>query len=925
MSEVATLTTILVRLASLAQQELQLHETVRQDVARVTRELEQIRAFLRRESNNNAASENNPQHQVWVDQVRKAAFESEDILDEYTLNFTPHHQGCSCSCFNLKARHNIASKIRRIISLFEQVSQSNQRYRSFVPENVGQRPRPILEDAYFVDEADLVGMKKRKDESSQLILNGNSGLEVVSIVGMGGIGKTTLVKKLFDDAQVKKRFQCHAWIIVTQTYNLVDILIGLIYQLHRERLEPVEDDEGILNRYALKEEVYRSVQSMTPLELTEEIHRLLREKSYLIVVDDLWSMAAWDELKLAFPKTDGRQSRLVITTRNAEVALHASTSRHHIYNLERLSEADSRTLFCRKVFARDDCPQDSLAVSRSILKKCDGLPLAIAAISGLLKNKDISSEWEAIDNNIGRESTENILQLSYDDLPDHLRPCYLYLSIFPEYYQIQRKVLVRLWIAEGFIRPSGGGRTLEQVAESYLKELSNRSMIQVTLTTAEGRLKTCQIHGLFRAMIRKKSTDQNFTSVVMNSETGLENPRRISVQNSLPNIQQQQGFGRIRSLLLFGLEEPLTRATMPGLFNGDFKLLTVLDLQGAKLDSFPPKIANLFNLRYLSMRQTEVESIPGTIGRLRKLETLDLKHTRVSSLPTEIRTLERLRHLIVYNYYSGNGFKAPEGIGCLAYLQGICDVDAEQTDNRVLRGLGTLTQLLRLGVDGVNQDNQGVILGSIQKMTQLRTMMLKASEDKKMALGDWDIQRSLRRLYMVGRLESLPCGREQSPRNLVKIELINSQLENDPLVTLEQLPNLVHIEMDNAYQGTELRFKSDRFQKLKTLRLYRFDSLSSLWIEDAAMPDLDELLIRGCASLNTVPGGIERLHKLRKLCFYDMSQELRAAIEPPPNAGTEYFKVADIPALTFVSLIDGTWWEETLTIDKKLNARLNGD
>lgn len=479
------------------------------------------------------------------------------------------------------------------------------------------------------------------------------------------------------------------------------LLRDLIKQLQKDRTEPLEYEEEIMVRFAMQKRTEQSLQTMDALKLKETLRELLKGKSYLIIIDDVWSPKAWNDLKHAFPETKSC-SRLVITTRDNDLASHASTSKDHIYSLNGLSENDSRTLFHRKAFTGGVCPPNLLEVSNSILRKCDCLPLAIATISGLLRNKNNLSEWEAVDRNIRNESIENIFNLSYDDLPNHLRPCYMYLSIFPEDYLIKRNIIIRLWIAEGFIVEADGGRTLEEVAESYLNELINKSMILVTETTADGRVKTCRIHDLLRVMIRAKSRDENFTSVAIANEILQKKPRRISVHNSLSNIHQVQTFNHVRSLLLFRIEEALTKSSMSRIFNNDFKLLTVLDLEGSKLDSFPTAIVRLLRLRYLSMRKTDIRNIPSSIGNLQWLETLDLKHSFVTSFPPEIQTLQRLRHLIAYNYYNGHGFKAPKGIRNMKSLQGICDVDVEHEKIDILEELWMLTQLRRLGIDGVN-------------------------------------------------------------------------------------------------------------------------------------------------------------------------------------------------------------------------------
>ncbi|KAL7218012.1 hypothetical protein ACSBR2_011277 [Camellia fascicularis] len=193
--------------------------------------------------------------------------------------------------------------------------------------------------------------------------------------------------------------------------------------------------------------------------------------------------------------------RYVLTTRNADLASITSTEYYgDVYNLQPLPPEESWTLFCRKTFVGNSCPSHLEGLSKAILNRCEGLPLAIVAISGLLSTKDKSSvdEWDKIYRSLGAELQGNdkfqcmkkILSLSYIDLPCHLKFCFLYLSVFPEDCLIDHERLIRLWVAEGFVEMKEG-MTIEEVAEGYLNELINRSLIQVAKRRRDRRGKDC--------------------------------------------------------------------------------------------------------------------------------------------------------------------------------------------------------------------------------------------------------------------------------------------------------------------------------------------------------------------------------------------------------------------------------------------------
>ncbi|XP_059656930.1 disease resistance protein RPM1-like isoform X1 [Cornus florida] len=254
------------------------------------------------------------------------------------------------------------------------------------------------------------------------------------------MGKTTLVKKVYDDMEVKNRFQCHAWITVSQSFDLRELLKDVMRRLFNEAKQPAP----------------QRLETMGINNLKAEIKDFLRQRRYVLVLDDVWQIDAWNAFKYAFPDNDSG-SGILLMTRIVDVA-----STDDIYTMEPLSSEESLTLFCRKTFRGNHCPQYLEKLSQSILEKCEGLPLAIVAISGVLATKDrnTSHEWELFHRSLGAqleghgklESVKKILSLSYYDLPYYLKICFLYLGLFPEDYVIERMRLIRLWIAEGFVK-----------------------------------------------------------------------------------------------------------------------------------------------------------------------------------------------------------------------------------------------------------------------------------------------------------------------------------------------------------------------------------------------------------------------------------------------------------------------------------------
>ncbi|CAL5359418.1 unnamed protein product [Camellia sinensis] len=681
-----------------------------------------------------------------------------------------------------------------------------------------------MSDALLLEEAELVGTDKPKQLINWL-LDGDSPLKVISVEGMGGLGKTTLVKKVYDDKKVKRHFQNHAWITVSQ-FKIEELLKDLIQQLFNEVKRPVPE----------------KLETMDNNKLKAMLKEFLQESRYVLVLDDVWSVDVWDAIKIALPNSNCG-SRVLLTMRIGNVAsISCREFNGYIHKMEALSKEESWTLFCKKTFQEKDCPPHLKELSESIPQRCEGLPLAIVAIAGVLASKDHgrANGWDFVNRSIGAEVEGNymtkILLLSYNDLPYYLKSCFLYLSSLPKNHMIEWMSSIRLWITEEFVEVKQG-KTPEEVA---LYELLNRSLMQVAEKRHDGSIKRCRIHDLFREIILSKSRDQNFQMVA--GERNMRWPekvRRLSIHNTLPDIPEGKCFSQLRSLLVFGVHEPLSESSMPMLFNGDLRLLKVLHLRGASLETFPGEVIKLFHLRYLSLRGTKLKVLPNSIGELENLETLDLKHTYVTELPVEI-----------------------------------------------LRKIGKLTQLRRLGIVMLRKEDGVALCFSIENLNNLHSLDVTSIEEDKIL-----------------DLQSLTS----TPRFLQWLYLIErTKLRDDLLQSLQYLPNLIRLTMgQDAYEGEGLCFKASGFQRLTSLSLGRLEGLRRLTVEKGTMPRLEELFIYSC-NLVELPFGIEHLSNLNNLTLSDMPDTLIAKLNPEKQS-EDYWKIAHIRLLWIGDSKDGHW------------------
>ncbi|PON63354.1 NB-ARC domain, LRR domain containing protein [Parasponia andersonii] len=915
----SVVTFLLDNLSVQLQDEFRLLRSVRDEVQYIVDELERIKSFLRVAD---AMEENDANLKVWVKQVRDVAYDIEDSLDEFNLRFAPT---CGGRAFharlrnllrfvkNLRARHRIASEIQGIKSRVGSISEGRRRYAvggigsssggGLVRRRLGRQG-----DALLLEEADLVGIGEPKRRMIEWLMGNDSGRQVVSVVGMGGLGKTTLVKQVYEDPRVKKRFKVHAWVTVSRSFKTKDLLKDVVQQIFRVIRKPVPPEVSSMNNDNLK----------------ESIKDLLKQSRYLIVLDDVWHVRAWESIKLALPRNDKYGSRVLITTRNAEIASSSCVETNDwVFSLAPLAEEESWDLFCKKAFQGNSCPPHLEETCRLILKRCGGLPLAIVAIGAVLGAKDKASkdEWSILRDSIGPEiegnynldSMKRVLSLSYSDLPYYLKSCFLYLSMFPALQNIENMRLVRLWIAEGFVVEKEG-KTLEEVAEGYFKELLDRGLIQAAGTTNDGRIKSCRIHDLLREIAILKSKEQDFAEITKEQgSVWSDKARRLSVLNTPQNVEHKN-VSKLRSLLVFVEEDSVAEFSLSALFPRGFRLLKVLDLRGVSLEIFPKVVVKLFHLRYLSLRDTKVKHIPGSIKKLQNLETLDLKQTYVTELPAEILNLKQLRHLLAYRYEiesyahfdSKYGVKVPIGIGSLQSLQKLCFVEANQGNGTIMTELGKMSQLRRLGIIKFRERDGIALCSSIEKLTNLRSLSI-TSEQKDETI---DLHRIssvpnlLQRLYLAGRFEKLPHW-ISSLQNLGILLLKWSRLKEDPLVHLQDLPNLVHLEFLQVYDGESLHFKEGGFPKLKLLGLDKLDRLQSVTMDNGVMPGLEKLVIQRCKLLKNVPNGIEHLTMLNAIEFFDMPDELIMKLRS--DGGEDYWKVANVPAVYSSYWINGGW------------------
>ncbi|KAK2639985.1 hypothetical protein Ddye_027780 [Dipteronia dyeriana] len=815
-----------------------------------------------------------------VSQVRDLAYDIEDVLDEFRVHvpikfhrhrISKYAEGYIHPFKHWNALHKMSSKIQSIKRTMDGIITLD-RFR-FISLEEGSSSGAQVELYHATPkEDDMVGFEGYKDTLINLLVGDSmsDGLMHIWVVGIGGSGKTFLVKNVYEGKEIWKEYDCHAWIRVSRSCKINEVLRSMLKKLCKVRKQSDLlglDDEGV----------------------RDKLKSYLQQRRYLLVLDDVWREDDWKSLVYALPQGSGG-SKIILTSPKHDLAKSCVGSSDYILEIKGLDWKKACELFCKKAFPSNEgrCPRELEEWSQKIVTKCEGLPLAIAALGSLLSKKSqIPIEWKKLHDNIGSEiySDSNlaiisrILLPSYKDLSNILKNCFLYFSIFPEDYSIARERLIRLWIAEGFIKERVG-KTLEDVAEDYLNELIGRNLVVVSKWDFDGRVSICRVQNLIREFIILKSKEENFVKVLAESDSSSSTGykiRRLSIHHSKTRWSDMSGLRCVRSLFIFEWGDSFHSRIRK--FLQHLKLVRSLDLEGAHLAEFPEEIVELTLLRYLSLRGTKVATVPKSIKKLAYLETLDLKHTYVNKLPFEIYALKFLRHLLVYHYNFKNyvafdsvqGVEIPEGVQGLSVIQKLSLINTTK-HKKLIEELKILVELRKLGLIGLKEEDGRALCASIKEMRKLLTLDVRSShKEEYIELDHMDDNPPsiLQRLYLKGSLRKIP-GWISSLHSLVRIGLRWSRLESSPLEDLQDLPNLMELQMVDAYAGDTLEFKSETFKKLKFLHLEQIDRLNTVIVEAKAMPKLEKLTICKCEKMEMLPLYINNLTKLQELLVYDM-------------------------------------------------------
>lgn len=712
------------------------------------------------------------------------------------------------------------------------------------------------------------------------------GVRVIPIVGIAGSGKTTLASIVYNRRDVGENFQVRAWIRVSTGYNVRDLLIDMWRQIAGRNGAKISTEKD-----------YN--------DLRKELDTLLRTNRYLVVIDGVWSPHFWDEVGHAFPDTESG-SRILLTTCDSEIARQASAWNNRkgdIFQLHRLNDELMWALFLKEM-RWDESQMNDLELAflrNNVLRKCDGSPLAVIKLcrSVYTRTARYQESLRLIVEQVssGEDRSSNFsyrLTLSYQNLPPRIRPCYLYMGLFPRAFEIPIRRLFRLWIAEGLVKPDfqSSDKTPEDLAEDYFKELVDRNMIEVTKRKSDGRPKTCRIPGILYDVFSAKAMDLGLFFVHRCSEyTSVTQPkfnvRRLAEYFDIKNYPSSSVYNQhLRSYISFNTRRRDTPAHEVGIFldkltaKRGFGLLRVLDLEGVYKPTLTESLGKLLQLRYVGLRWTFLDSLTDAVGDLMYLETLDVKHTNITTLPTSIWKAKNLRHLYMNEVHFDMSIqmRPSESLTNLQTLWGL------SIDNRslVVNWLSKLIGLRKLGLT-CHSSRVQAIADWISKLTDLQSLKLRSIDEfgqpSHLKLANLTLHHKLSDLYLLGVLPKAVDEALQLLPNLKILTLSGSQLGEDSIRLLGKLPQLNILRLyGRSFSGRQISCLDGDFPELLVMKLWMLDELEEWKVKRGAMPHLGEVEIRGCRNLKNVEG-LEHIKTLNNLTLTNMPEDLVQSVK----------------------------------------------
>ncbi|XP_052882056.1 putative disease resistance protein RGA3 [Gossypium arboreum] len=824
---------------------------------------------------------------LWLKRLRDVAYEADEVLDEIAYEFLRRKVEIGNRIWRklrdtpstVTFQHNMANKVKDILNSLDDLNKIAKDYglqqlaidqRIFIPSNV--------ETVSFLDDSNIVGRKNDVSKVVDMLVSPQDDrtVSVVPIVGMAGIGKTTLARLVYHDVDVERRFDVRFWVCVSDDFNVKRIL--------REMLEHdmnYQQTSIPQNLNALTAKLKGKI---------EQAKRGNEQIKYLLVLDDVWNVEQWDELMWCLEGVNkNRGNKVIVTTRIEDVALKVETLPNQRHQPRKLKDEECWSIIKEKACGDSPISPSLVLIGEEIAKQCHGVPLAAKVIGGTMRRIERSrAAWLKIQKSDVWDSVYSVLRLSFDHLSSPcLKKCFAYCAMFPKDFCFRKEQLIQLWMAEGFL---GGSKEMMDTGNKYFHELLSNSLLQDVGKDRCGNILTCKMHDLVHDLALSVS---KFETLIFqeNSSSGTD---EVSHIRHLSIGYDGESLPIILTAIAPKLHSLFSEIDVFKKLSRTFTSLRVLKFSGADILELPASLGELKHLRYMDISKTSIKVLPQSITKLYMLQTLRFMGSKELAIPDGLRNLIslkhihfdqrssqpiELRHLISLQtlpmFFVRDNELHLDALGCLNELGGqlkICNLqsvrDKEEARKANLRLKTKLTKVIFEWTNFSNDTSEEVLEG-LQPHSGLQSLIIWNYGGEK--LPSW-----MSRPVHGSNIGSLILD------NLMELVLDNC-INCKSLPPLGQLNSLKFLALRNMDKvkciGNEFycdgsnQGQKEVFPALKTFILRRLLNLKEWTATTAAImfPCLEELFVSNCPLLKSVPL-TGRCLSLKKFCIEDCSR-----------------------------------------------------
>ncbi|KAG5598162.1 hypothetical protein H5410_029532 [Solanum commersonii] len=733
---------------------------IKEEIGLVKEDLEFIRSFF-------ANIEQGLYKDLWA-RVLDVAYEAKEVIDSIIVR----DNGLLHLIFSLPIT------IKRIKLIKEEVSDLHEKIpKKRGPVVVNSPKKPVQRKSLTIGKI-IVGFEEETNWIMRKLTSGPADLDVISITGMPGSGKTNFGVQIDQEYDEKK--------LLDKIFN------------------QVSDSDSTLSEN---------------IDVADKLRKQLFGKRYLIVLDDVWDTTTWDELTIPFPEVK-KGSRIILTTREKEVALHGKLYTAPL-NLRLLRPEESWELLEKRAFGNKSCPNELLDVGKEIAENCKGLPLVVDLIAGVIVGREKKkSVWLDVVNNLHSFIFKNevevmkVIEISYDHLPDHLKPCLLHFSSKPKDSATTIYELKAVWIAEGFVEKTEM-KSMEEVVKIYLDDL---------ISSDEP---SCQVHDLVHDFCLIKAREEKLFEWISSSTPSFSSdlmPRIVTIhyKSEFDSNKKRHSGKHLYSLTIDG--DKLTDSVSETFHLRHLRLLRALELPTFFMvkDTLLNEICMLNHLRFLYIG-TEIKSLPLSLSNLWNLEIL-VVYNEGSTLVL----LPRIWDLVKLRVITMNG----------------SILIAEDTKLENLRCLHKLESL-----DYSTEQYWFPKLDCLTELEELEVGFIRSNTND--TNRPWDFH---------------------FPSSLKKLWLLDFPLTSDSLSTIARLPNLEVLSLYRTIiHGEEWNMGEDTFENLKCLKLHQV-TLSKWEVGEESFPALEKLKLEGCSDLEEIPPSFGDIYSLKIITLVESPQ-----------------------------------------------------